>query len=188
MTDLPRLGHNGGPPLDPAVTWRRHAWGVARKQLWKPAPIEVVRRQIRRAQALGLDYRQYSLITLASGRDLGAFLVTGRALGSPVPAAPRVARLATLERCEVLLMDEAAERLALRLRAAGLTLAAVAAPPPPGASFTAARAAVRAALDGRRLPSDAVLLIGEGPEQKAWAEAARLAGFIPAASYFGERA
>jgi hypothetical protein len=187
MTDLPRLGHNGGPPLDPAVTWRRHAWGVARKQLMKPAPLEVVRRQIRRAQALGLDYRRYSLIVLASGRDLGAFLVTGRAVGAPAPAAPRVAKLAGVERCEILLMDERAAALAERLAAAGLFPAAVAAPPAPGASFVAARAAIRAALDGRRLPSDAVLMIGEGAEQEAWAEAARLAGFVASSTYFAER-
>jgi hypothetical protein len=181
-----RIGHNGGPPLDPAVTWRRHAWAVARKQLWKPAPIEVVRRQIRRAQALGLDYRRYSLFTLGTGRDLGAFLVTGPALGGAQPAAPAVAKLRAVERCELILLDEAAEALAERLRAAGLTLAGAARPPRLGASFTETREALIAPLRARRLPPDAVLLIGDEAGQKSWAEAGRLAGFLPAAAYFAD--
>lgn len=180
----PGIGHNKGPDLEPGFAWRRHAWSEARAQLWKPAPIEVIRRQLRRAKALGLDHRTYSSIVLGSGRDLSALVVTGRAVGAP--SAPRVARLRAVERCEMILLAPETEALARRLLDAGLTLAGAAPAPRPGASVTEARAAVRAALDGRRLPSDAVLMIGEGATEKGWAEAARLARFVAASRYFEE--
>lgn len=179
--DRPGIGHNSRNP-DPDYGFRRHAWTRARAALVKPAAIEVVRRQIRRAQALGLDYKRYSTIILATGRDITALIVTDRALGP----APRIARLAAVQGCALMLMAPDAERLAQRLAQQGLTLAETAAPPPPGARDPQARAVLRDLLNRRLLPSDAVALIGEGAAQKGWAEAARLAAFIPASRYFAE--
>ncbi|MFN3615330.1 MAG: hypothetical protein ACK4WC_12345, partial [Rubrimonas sp.] len=87
----PGIGHNS-LNRDPDHGFRRHAWTRARAALVKPAAIEVVRRQVRRAQALGLDYKRYSTIVLATGRDIAALIVTDRAVGATA-AAPRVARL-----------------------------------------------------------------------------------------------
>jgi hypothetical protein len=180
----PGIGHNS-LNRDPDYGFRRHAWTRARAALVKPAAIEVVRRQVRRAQALGLDYKRYSTIVLATGRDITALIVTDRAVGATA-AAPRVARLAQVRDCALMLMAPDAERLARRLIQQGLTLAEVAAPPPPGAADPQARATLRDLLNRRLLPSDAVALIGEGAAQKGWAEAARLAAFIPASRYFAE--
>ena len=68
-TRLPRLGHNQGPPLDPMRSWRRHCWKAARKALFRPLPLEVVRRRVARAARLGLAYRRYELLVLG-GVDL----------------------------------------------------------------------------------------------------------------------
>ena len=55
---LPGIGHNQGPPLDAAVSWRRHVWKKARKDLLPKLPLEVIRRRVRRAAELGLEYPQ----------------------------------------------------------------------------------------------------------------------------------
>ncbi len=72
--DPPRLGHNGGPPLDPPPepgrSWRLHCWRMAAAEVWKPPPREVVLRRLKRAQALGMTYRQYTLEILERGRYL----------------------------------------------------------------------------------------------------------------------
>lgn len=183
MTDANRpagIGHNAGPPIDPGQSWRRFAWAKARAELWRPAPLEVIRRQLRRAKALGLDHRQYSSIVLGSGRDPRAFVVTERAVCGL--AAPRIAKLRAVEDCAITLLGQA--RLAELMRDAGVALAEWGPPPPPRAGQAQARAALRAVLDGRRIPGDAVVLIGVGATEKGWAEAARLAKFLPAADYF----
>ena len=66
-TRLPGPGHNQGPPLDPMQSWRRHCWRAARKQLFRPLPLETVRRRVKRAAALGLAYRRYELLVLGGG-------------------------------------------------------------------------------------------------------------------------
>jgi hypothetical protein len=183
MTDANRLagiGHNAGPALDDGRSWRRFAWGKARAALWRPAPLEVIRRQLRRAKALGLDHKQYSSIVLGSGRDLRAFVVTERAVAGL--AAPRLAKLAAVEDCDLALLGRA--RLAELLAQAGIVLAEWGPPPPSRASPAQARAALRAVLDGRRIPGDAAAMIGVGATEKAWAEAGRLAKFLPAQDYF----
>lgn len=44
-------------------------------------PIEVVRLQVNRAKALGLDYRAYAGVRATTGRDLVAFLYSSNGLG-----------------------------------------------------------------------------------------------------------
>ena len=64
-----RIGHNQGPPLDPGASWRRYVWSKARDKAWENPPIEVVRRRLKRAKALGLTYKQYTALLL-DGRKL----------------------------------------------------------------------------------------------------------------------
>ncbi len=51
------------------------------------------------------------------------------------------------------------------------------------AALPAGRSAIRAVLEPLRLPGDAVVMIGTHPEERSWADAARLAKFLPAAAY-----
>ena len=50
--------------------WHLVAWREAQRKAWANPPIEVIRRRLRRAQALGMTYRQYTLEFLERGRYL----------------------------------------------------------------------------------------------------------------------
>lgn len=64
-----RIGHNQGPPLVESQ-WHLVAWRMACREAWDNPPIEVIRRRLKRAQALGMTYRQYTLEFLERGRYL----------------------------------------------------------------------------------------------------------------------
>lgn len=186
-------GHNQGPPLDGAASWRRHCWKTAREALLPRLPLEIVRRRVKRARELGLEYPQYASILLGSGRDIVAFLFTSEALGLRLRRtldmpAPTVDKLRALTRCDRLLLagpDCAPEALAQALVLADAPrFRAVGAAPSPDAALPAGRAAIRAILDPLRLPGDAVVMIGARADERAWAEAARLARFVAAPAYF----
>jgi hypothetical protein len=66
--DTPRIGHNGGPPLDPEESWRGYAWRRAHQRAWKTPPREIALRRLARAEALGMTYRAYTLEILERGR------------------------------------------------------------------------------------------------------------------------
>jgi hypothetical protein len=65
----PRIGHNGGPPLDPGESFRHYVWKKKVKQAWK-APREIALRRLARAEELGMSYRAYTLEILERGRYL----------------------------------------------------------------------------------------------------------------------
>ena len=189
---LPGIGHNQGPPIDAGRSWRTHAWRTARRELLPRLPLEVIRRRVARARQLGLAYPQYASILLGTGRDIVAFLFTSESLGLRLErdlAMPGrvVERLRALERCDRLLMVEPGADLSALgrdLAERRLPFAALAAAPHRHAAWTEGRAAIRAALDPARLPGDAVVMVGTSVEERVWADAARLASFLPADSYF----
>lgn len=181
------IGHNNGPSLDAGASWRRHCWRRARETLLPVLPVEVVRLRVRRAQALGLPYRTYAGIRAASGHDVIAFLFSSNALALLPPAQA----LPETRRAKLLAIEGAAGRVGLArapldpeglLALAGGALERAAAAPRPWAAWSEARAAVKAAHRG--WPGDGVVLVGAGPDEPGWAEAARLAAFLPAERFF----
>ena len=189
---LAGIGHNQGPPLDAAVSWRRHVWKKARKALVPRLPLEVVKRRVRRATELGLEYPQYASILLGTGRDIVGFLFTCDALGMElargrVPESVR-AKLDALIRAERLLGVEAPsepKRLAAALdRNQGLVFAQAVALPGEQAPWAVGRDAIAGALAPLRLPSDAVVMVGTQPHHRTWADAAQMAKFLPADQFF----
>jgi hypothetical protein len=69
---LARVGHNGGPPLDPepvdpGASWRLWCWRRAHKRAWKTPPREIALRRLARAQELGMTYHAYTLEILERG-------------------------------------------------------------------------------------------------------------------------
>jgi hypothetical protein len=71
------LGHNGGPPLDPAredpnASWRLWCWKRAVKRAWKTPPREIALRRLENAEAAGMTYREYTLEILERGVFPGA--------------------------------------------------------------------------------------------------------------------
>jgi hypothetical protein len=66
----PGIGHNGGPPLDSGVDWRRFCWRKAHAVAWRTPPREIVLARLARALALGMTYRRYTAVLLDRGVHL----------------------------------------------------------------------------------------------------------------------
>ncbi|PJF11204.1 hypothetical protein [Pseudorhodobacter sp. MZDSW-24AT] len=179
------LGHNGGPELA-GLSWRGHCWRTARARLLPNLPLEVVRLRVRRAAELGLDYKTYAGIRASTGHDLVAFLFSSNALrilrqGQALPA-DRAVKLGAIQSTR--LIGLAVPPLAAQtLAEAAPILAQTHSAPPLLGSFNQARDQLRAVLG--KTPSDTVLLIGDHGLEAEWCAAGRLAGYLPAARYFG---
>lgn len=185
------IGHNGGPSMEPGYGWRKHAWSRARKALMpNTVPLEIVRLRVKRAQALGLDYRTYASIRAASGHDVVAFLFSGNALDLTPRRVAVPAGVAT--RLETL--DGAAERVAAVYAPAHPVAVGDANPGlfehvGPAPAFTESwrqmRERVTAAIRARSLPADGVVLVSATGVEREWCAAGRLAGIVPAERFFG---
>jgi hypothetical protein len=180
------MGHNGGPSLDGGASWRKHCWSAARERLLPVLPIEVVRLRVKRAQALGLEYRTYASVRAATGHDVVAFLFSSNALRASVlrPAMPadRAVKLGGLE-CGRLALAVSPLTPGM-LGAANAVLDGVFPAPYALAGFSEMRDRMRAALG--RVPSDQVILVGDLGLERDWCAAGRLAGYLPAERYFGQ--
>lgn len=178
------IGHNGGPELT-GVSWRTHCWRAARARLVPTLPLEVVRLRVRRAAALGLDYKTYAGIRASTGHDLVAFLFSSNALrvlraGQALPP-DRVAKLSSVQAAGLIGLAVPPLRADALAQAAPL-LCRVHAAPTHLSSFAEARVQLRAAL-GTVAP-DTVLLVGDHRLEAEWCAAGRLAGYLPAERYF----
>ncbi len=182
------IGHNNGPTLEPGESWRRHAWTKARVDLLPTLPIEVVRLRVRRAAEIGLDYRAYASFRAASGHDIVALLFSTNALRllPPAPALPgdRRAKLAAVAGAGRAALVRAPLSPAGVLALAQGALDRADPAPRPFAGWGEARRTLLAALAAGRWPADRVLMVGDTAEERGWAEAARLGGYLGADRYF----
>lgn len=179
------IGHNNGPVVEGA-RWRTHCWRQARAALLPVLPVEVVRLRVRRAKALGLEYKTYAGIRATTGRDLIAFLFSSNAL-----AVFRDGDLSAARKEAVMRIDAArhlgcapgldADALATRIGAASAIHL-----PQFGTSWSAMRDDIKLWLHDQRLTGDSVLMIGETDHEKEIMAAGGLAGFISGARYFGD--
>lgn len=183
---MSEIGHNGGPSMEGGVSWRKHCWSSARERLLPTLPIEVVRLRVKRAQALGLDYKTYAGVRAATGHDVVAFLFSSNALRVSVlrPEMPeaRAAKLAEVQ-CGRLALAIAPLSPGMVVAANPLALDGAHPAPYALAGFGEMRERVRAALG--KLPSDQVILVGDLGLERDWCAAGRLAGYLPAERYFG---
>ena len=179
------IGHNGGPSLAGGASWRRQCWSAARESLLPTLPIEVVRLRVKRAKALGLEYRTYASVRAATGHDVVAFLFSSNALRVSVlrPAMPETRALKLAEvQCGRLALAVAPLTPGM-VEAANPVLEGAHPAPYALAGFGEMRAMLRQALG--KLPSDQVILIGDLGLERDWCGAGRLAGYLPAERYFG---
>jgi hypothetical protein len=69
----PGMGHNGGPPLDHVPEWgtggirNYFEWRTASESAFAKVPYETAIRRARKAEAIGLTYREYTLEILERG-------------------------------------------------------------------------------------------------------------------------
>ena len=181
---MSEIGHNGGPSLEGGVSWRKHCWSAARERLLPVLPIEVVRTRVKRAKALGLDYKTYAGVRAATGHDVVAFLFSSNALRVSVmrPAMPeaRALKLAGVQ-CGRLALAVAPLTPGM-VEAANPVLDAAHPAPFALAEFGMVRESLRSALG--KLPPDQVILVGDLGLERDWCAAGRLAGYLPAERYF----
>ncbi len=187
----PGIGHNNGPTLEPGRAWRRYAWGRARAELLPRLPIEIVRRRLRRAREIGLDYSTYVTLRAATGRDVVAILFSTNALrllrARQRLDAARADKLRAMLGCErralaVAPLTAAAVLEAVR-REHGNVLEAAHPAPRAFATWSETRAAIGAARPPG-VAGDAVLLVGDTGAERDWAVAGALAGYLPAERFF----
>ncbi len=178
------IGHNGGPSMEGGASWRRHAWGQARAALLPTLPIEVVRLRVKRAKAIGLDYRTYASVRAATGQDVVAFLFSSNALrahlAGPKMPGDRAGKLAGMECDRIGLATPPLPATALA--AANPELHRAEPAPYPLARFRDQARHLRALLG--TLPGDRVILVGETALEQEWCAAGRLAAWLPAERFF----
>ncbi len=187
MPDMAGIGHNRGPAAEGA-SWRGHCWRQARAALLPVLPVEVVRLRVRRAQALGLDYKTYAGVRATTGRDLVAFLFSSNALGvfrdgAALPTS-RAERLARLDARRDLGAGPGLDMQALAQR---IGAASVIRLPAFGESWGAMRRQMKGWLRAEGLSGDAVLMIGETDHERELCGAGGLAGFLTGMRYFEGR-
>lgn len=178
------MGHNHGPAMDTRRGWRRYAWKRARAELLPKMPIEIVRRRVKRARELGLDYKAYAGIRATTGRDIVAFLFSDNAL--------RLLRDGKIEavRAEKLETLRQATRLALvhsphdpaRVLKINAMIEGAGGAPGLQATWGQTRDAV---LDLKgSIPADGLVVVGETWLERDWCAAGKLAGYLAADRYF----
>ena len=182
------MGHNRGPWLDEGVSWRKHCWTEARRALLPTLPLEVVRLRVQRARDVGLDYRTYATVRATSGHDVVALLFSSNALRlfAPLPALSpgRAEKLTLVRGCERLaaVHPPLVPGQVVALSTPLLHAATIA--PAAAASWRFTRDALHGFLQGRGLPRDGVVVIGDTDAERGWVAAAALAGYVGAARYF----
>lgn len=178
------IGHNSGRVDEPGKTWRTHVWTKARQQLMPKLPIEVIRRRVERAKELGLPYKTYAGLRASSGDDLIGFMFSSNALDvlrrtDSVPAT-KTGKIASLKETRTIGLAHAPidpAQLVPPLRDAYIA-------PKTHAPWVQTRDVLRDVLAQARCPASRIVLICETGQEREWAEAGRLAGVLPAATFF----
>lgn len=186
-----KAGHNNGPTMATGAGFRKHCWRKARADLLPKLPIEVIRRRVKRARELGLDYKSYASIRATSGHDVVAFLFSSNALRllkaqSGLPA-DRAAKLRGLQRCGRLVAVNTpltTEDIKAAAAKSGVDLDTVITAPDLTHTWGQTRAILLTALDPAKIPADTVVAIGDTALEREWCAAGRLAGYLSADAYF----
>ena len=79
----PGIGHNNGPTFD--MSWEAWVWCRAAAKAWKTPSPEVAKMRIRRAERLGITYKELTSALMDTGTNLGAAVL-------PLSLAARVRR------------------------------------------------------------------------------------------------
>ena len=79
----PGIGHNNGPTFD--MSWGAWVWRRATATAWKTPSPEIAKMRIRRAERLGITYKELTAALMSTGVNLGAAVM-------PLSLAARVRR------------------------------------------------------------------------------------------------
>ena len=189
--DTAGIGHNQGPSLL-AGSWSGYCWTRARRQVWDNPPIEVVRRRKRRADELGLTYRQYTGVLLDKGTRTEALVVDLTRLETvlhPAPLESVAAKLRAVRNCKIFAAVETVGHMLDEINglAGGVIADCAIYPKARGASpaFEETLTPVLDMLSRNVVAPAAAVMIGDGRRALAIAASARLARVFPYGAYFG---
>jgi hypothetical protein len=174
------IGHNLGPPLD--VSWSAWLWRRAHAKAWKTPPREIAMLRIRRAERLGLSYRDYTAVLLDRGIHMDAIVFAPGALDPARPSIEVQERLAELGDCKLLLCRAADGPLHPSLRERMDAIVTIA------AGQTELIVAIGGFLRAQRRPAGAAFLVGSEIWHERAAADAGLSLYKPAADYFSAKA
>jgi hypothetical protein len=186
------LGHNGGPTLERGTSWRKHCWSKARRDLLPTMPLEIVRQRVRRAEALGLDYRTYASVRASAGCDIVAFLFSSNALGLRRSAADlddaRATRLGKTQACDFVLsahrpLDPAEVTRSLQI-GRGIEFRAAKVAPLFSDSWSSMRDRIRETVGASGLAPSGVVLVGVTAFEREWCAAGKLGYYLEADRFF----
>ncbi len=170
---LASIGHNGGPPLD--LSFSAHAWRKAHAKAWRTPPREIALARLKRAERVGLTYRDYASVLMDRGSTLSVVVMAPGVLKAGPAAAVR-AKLAAIRGATLFILSEPHDLLdAAWLEGASEVIRA------PRAGLAGA---VRAALKERLLPPASAFMVGQGAADRQVCEDCGLPLFKPAAEYF----
>jgi hypothetical protein len=79
----PGIGHNNGPIFD--MSWGAWVWRRAAAKAWKSPSPEIAKMRIKRAERMGLTYKELTAALMSTGTNLGAAVM-------PLSLAARVRR------------------------------------------------------------------------------------------------
>ena len=79
----PGIGHNNGPTFD--MSWGAWVWRRATAKAWKTPSPEVAKMRVRRAERLGITYKELTAALMDTGANLGTAVM-------PLSLAARVRR------------------------------------------------------------------------------------------------
>lgn len=192
---LPGIGHNGGPPLLD-MSWSAWVWRRAVAKAWETPPREVALRRLRRAERLGLSYRDYTAALLDTGTHLSTALLPLHHLHDGHGFAPRL--LAALPQFQGRLLVIADGVASGRVTAAqcrsllawlnrdcdGRVEAVLALPFDPARSDAQRAQVLRRLLQRHNAPRKECFWLGVTPAESVLAEAAGLGWFKPVAQWF----
>ena len=173
------IGHNGGPPLD--MSWSAWLWRRAHAEAWKTPPREIAMLRIRRAERLGLSYRDYTAVLLDRGVHMEAVVFAPGIFDLARPAADVRATLAGLGDCRVLVCAARPGPVDPVVHERAEAIVPVCDPD----KLTAAIAGFLRQI--KRSPRVGFMVGSEGWHERA-AEEAGLSLFKPAADYFSANA
>ena len=65
----PGIGHNNGPTFD--MSWEAWVWRRATAKAWKTPSPEIAKMRVRRAERLGITYKELTAALMNTGANLG---------------------------------------------------------------------------------------------------------------------
>jgi hypothetical protein len=180
----PGIGHNNGPTFD--MSWEAWVWRRAAAKAWKSPSPEIAKMRVRRAERLGITYRELTASLLNTGANLGA-AVMPLSLAARVRRGPnreiiveprnsvaalvakfggRLFLLGDIDAVPALTDDERAQFLAIVNRAFDGKVEAI--------GWGHDGQAIRTMLKANAVPHQEAFLVGAGMGHQVLGEAARL--------------